>query len=370
MKVLFLTFAYPTPENVTAGIFVKEHARAASRAAEVAVVHLDRGGGRFSIEETSDDEFRAIRVRYPRSKLAYALHFVGALRAFRRLQRTGFDPDVIHAHFFPAALPPLLLRPLFRKPVVVTEQWSVFLPEDPATLSPLMLRVARAALARAERVMPASDALRRGMVAQGIVARYRVVPNVVDTTLFKPGTPASRTTRTLLFVGLLYDAKGVDLLLEAVALLAERGDFRLEIVGDGPLRREYERLCATLGLGHVVSFLGLLPKPEVARRMSAADVFVLTSRFDNNPCVLIEAQASGLPAVATPVGGIPEIVDERAGVLAESGHPASIAAALEAVLEHLDRFDRKAISQRATARFGTEAIGETLAAIYAEALSA
>src|SRR5205823_1406500 len=99
--------------------------------------------------------------------------------------------------------------------------------------------------------------------------------------------------------------KGWEHLLEAVALLErERDDFRLEIVGDGPRRGEYEAIRRRLGLEDRVLFSGWKTKDEVASLMRAADVFVLASRYDSNPCALIEALASGLPVVATAVGGI------------------------------------------------------------------
>jgi glycosyltransferase involved in cell wall biosynthesis len=367
VKVLHLTFAYPTLDRPANGIFVREHVLASSRSAQVAVIHLDRGGGRYSIDPLPGEPFPALRVRYPRSRAAYPLHFIGAYAAFRRLRRTGFAPDLIHAHFFPAALPPLLLKPLFRLPVVVTEQWSVFLPEDPATLSPALARLARFAFRRAAFVLPPSDALRRGMVACGIRARYRVVPNVVDTELFTPRAHLPGEPRRLVFVGLLYDAKGIPDLLAAIAVLARtQSDFVLQIVGDGPGRAAYETLSHEHGVDRIVTFLGFHSKPEIARLLQEADLFVITSRYDNNPCALIEAQASGLPAVATRVGGIPEIVDAASGVLAEPGDPQSIAASIGDALNRLGEYDRDAIARRARERYGVLRIADLLAEIYAE----
>lgn len=371
MNVLFLTFTYPTPESPASGVYVKEHARAAARHANVAVVHLDRGGSRYAIEDVHGEEFPTVRVRYPRTKLAYPLHFIGAIAATRRLRRRGFVPDVIHAHVFLAALPPIFLRPFFRRPVVVTEHWSVFLPEDPASLSPPMLRIARAALARAAFVLPVSSALQRGMEALGIRARFRVVPNAVDVSLFAPSDRSHENGDLhLLFVGLLYPAKGVDTLLDAVALVRDRrGGVQLDIVGDGPERANYERRAADLGLSDVVRFVGRQPKDDVAERMRAADVFVLTSRYDNNPCALIEAQATGLPAVATRVGGIPEILEAGDGLLAEPGDPESIANRIVEALDGARAFDNAAIARRARDRYGMDAVGDQLGDVYADAVA-
>ncbi len=376
MKVLFLTASYPTVEGPALGIFVKEHARAAAAHCDVAVVHLERADvRRVSVEKEPDDEFPTWRASYPRrpAPVSYAGNVAAAIAGYRRAKAAGFEPDVIHAHFFLAGIPAVLLGRVLRKPVVVTEQWSVFLPDDPATLSPLVRRAAKFAFERADLVLPVSEALRDGIAAQGIAARFRIVPNVFDEQLFRPDGATARDhgrRARLLSVGAMYEAKGYDYLLEAVALLAERRrDFEVEIVGDGELRGEYEALRQRLGIEELVSFLGLRPKDEVASRMRNADLFVLTSRYDSNPCALIEALGSGLPAVATAVGGIPDIVRNGSGLLAEANDVRDIARQIESALDRLETFDRQAIAADARARFGKAEVGRALAEIYDEVVS-
>ena len=372
MRVLFLTSSYPVPEFPQLGIFVREHARAASRHAEVAVAHLDRTDAVRSIhvEDGTDDEFRSVRVRYPASPtpVSYASNIAAALLAYRRLRRTGFEPDVIHAHFFLAGAPAVVLGRLLRKPVVVTEQWSVFLADDPMTLSRAMQRVARFTFEHADAVMPVSEALREGIRAIGTNTEFHVVPNVVDTSRFHPDgavTPSGR----LIGVGNLYEAKGWDDLLDAVALLRERGrTLHLDVYGDGGLRAKLEAQVSRLGIADLVTLHGWCPKDEVAERLRESDVFVITSRYDSNPCAVIEALASGVPVVGTAVGGIPEMVTEGMGVLAETGSAESIANAIEAALGRAP-WDRDAIASAAKDRYGLERVGDDFAAVYREALA-
>ena len=170
MNVLFLTSSYPVPEHPWLGIFVREHARAVAPHAEVAVALLDRSDDTRTVRvEDADGEFMTVRARYPTrpSFVSYVSNIWAAVLAYRRLRHRGFEPDVIHAHFFLAGIPAVVLGRLFRKPVVVTEQWSVFLPDDPMTLSPAMQRAARFAYERAAVVMPVSTALRDGIRAIG-----------------------------------------------------------------------------------------------------------------------------------------------------------------------------------------------------------
>lgn len=371
MNVLFVTSAYPLPEHPLVGIFVKEHARAAAaNGARVGVVHLHRDAGvrRLRVEE-GDDEFPTVRVRFPQKPgvVSYVANVVAAVVAYRRLRRRDFDPDVIHAHFFLAGLPALLLGRVLRKPVVLTEQWSVFLPDDPLTLSPPMRRAARFTFDHADVVLPVSEALRDGIRATGTRADLRVIPNVVDTGKFRPGGAATRNgePKRLIGVGQLYEAKGWEYLLEAVAILARtRGDFRVEIVGDGALRDSLETLAERLGVAALVDFRGWLPKDDVAERVRDSALFVITSRYDSNPCAVIEALASGVPVVGTAVGGIPGLVADGMGLLAEPRNPQSIAERIDAALDR--DWDRQAIADAARSDYGAREVGARLAEIYAE----
>jgi glycosyltransferase involved in cell wall biosynthesis len=375
-RVLFVTEHYPTPESPADGIFVQEHARAAALHADVAVLHLERSRGRsfFDVERSDDAHPPVLRVRYRRfgAPFSYAAFLVGALAAFRQLRRSGFEADVVHANSHLSALPALLIGKLARKPVVYAEHWSIFLPANPAELRPAMGRLARFVLTRVDLVLPVSDAMRLALASLAPAATFRVIPNVVDGSVFYPDRQSERTTPPrLLTVGLFghNEAKGVDYLLRAVGRLRARADFRLDVVGDGPLLPEYRRLAQELGLDDAVSFHGFLPKDDVAAFMREADLFVLASRFENNPCVVIEAMASGLPVVATRVGGIPELITADNGILAEPRDPDDIAGKIGDALERLDTFQRDAIAHDALARFGRTQIGSELASAYDEVLA-
>ena len=170
-------------------------------------------------------------------------------------------------------------------------------------------------------------------------------------------------------VGALNHQKGVDVLLDAlVRARRERPALHLDIVGDGIDRGDCEALAHRLGLDDAVTFHGIQPKPTIAGLLRDSDLFVLASRFDNNPCVLVEAQASGLPIVATRVGGIPEIVDGD-GLIAEPEDAEGFAAQMAVALDGLGTYDRAAIAARARARYDLEPIGEAFAEVYRACLA-
>jgi glycosyltransferase involved in cell wall biosynthesis len=133
------------------------------------------------------------------------------------------------------------------------------------------------------------------------------------------------------------EVKGHRHLVDACALLRQRGiDFVCDLVGEGPLRREMEARIARLQLGDRVHVLGGRARPEIIRRFRAADVAVLASqptrqgKREGIPVVLMEAMASGLPAVSTRLSGIPELVDDgQTGLLVPPADAAALADALE-----------------------------------------
>jgi glycosyltransferase involved in cell wall biosynthesis len=366
VRALFVTTGYPTPSSAVAGIFVREHAHAVARHADVAVLHLDRSPhhrGLPRVVQVEDEALPTWRVTYPWSPMpvSAALHFVAAAQGWRAVRRAGFRPDLVHSHFFLAGVPGDALARALRVPAVVTEHWSVFLPDDPMELTPLLRRGASFAYRNADVVLPVSAALQKSMEMHGLRARrFEVVPNAVDTDLFRLGE-GPRNGR-LVAVGMLLDAKAYDVLLPAIATL----DVALDIVGDGPLRGELEALARSLGVADRVTFHGVLTKPEVAQLMREAELFVLASRYENNPCSLIEALASGLPVVATAVGGVPELVTGANGRLAQPGDPESLATQISAALT--GAYDRAAISADAHRRYGAATIGEALAGVYTSVL--
>ncbi|MBK9072032.1 MAG: glycosyltransferase family 4 protein [Myxococcales bacterium] len=132
----------------------------------------------------------------------------------------------------------------------------------------------------------------------------------------------------LIFVGMLdREYKGLDVLLRALAMAAAA--HTLTVVGDGLLRAQYEHLALTLGLGTRVRWRGALPSgAAVHGALAQHELFVLPSRTEGMPRVLLEAMAVGLPCIATPVGGVPEVLGEEA--LVPVGDAMALASRLDA----------------------------------------
>jgi glycosyltransferase involved in cell wall biosynthesis len=154
-----------------------------------------------------------------------------------------------------------------------------------------------------------------------------------------------RPRNRLIFAGRLVAQKNVALALRTLALLPDM--MTLTIVGDGPERSRLEVLARRLGLGARVTFTGLVP--DISPHLAAGDIFLLPSRFEGYPAVLIEALAAGLPVVTTPSSpAMPEIIAHPSFGKIAAADPVTLAAAvlslgnsegpdLEQLQPHLDR---------------------------------
>jgi glycosyltransferase involved in cell wall biosynthesis len=370
VKVLVVPKWYPWPDRPVFGAFCREHARAlATRHDVVVLASLATPRPEFAAFRIEDAVEDGIRVAYRRPLLrpaAMGFQLLGLLMALQRLRREGWRPEIVHAHVFEAAPPALLLGLLSgRAPVAITEHYTGF---QRGLVTGYDRVLARLSFERADLVAPVSEELAGHLRELAPKATFEVVPNVVDASAFAPASDQPADSRRggprLLNVAALAEKKGHRYLLEA---LTELPGATLDVVGDGELRGQLERQAGSLGLDGRVRFLGERPKHEVAELMRAADLLVLPSLAENLPVVLIEAQASGLPAVATRVGGVPELIDDEAGVLAPPADPPALAAAIGEALSR--EFDPHALAARARDRYGYDTIAARWSSIYERLLA-
>lgn len=175
-----------------------------------------------------------------------------------------------------------------------------------------------------------------------------------------------------LSVARLQPKKGLHVLLDACALLKEQGEaFTLTLVGDGPERERLAARARERGILDQVTFCGALPQAEVLPLYARADLFVLPCLIapdgdrDGLPNVILEALASGLPVVSTPVSAIPEVIaDGETGLLAPPGDAAALAAALSRLIADPALCRRLGMSGRDRVRRDFDLRNSPLAALF------
>jgi glycosyltransferase involved in cell wall biosynthesis len=198
--------------------------------------------------------------------------------------------------------------------------------------------------------------------------RTSVVLNGVDVDRFDLPRLAHEGLR-IGTVGRIEKQKNLGVFLDAAALvLAERPDARFEIVGDGSLRAHFQAEVERRGLRGIVSLPGT--RSDVAAFYAGLDQFWLTSDYEGTPNVVLEALASGVPVIATRVGGTPEVVEDGVtGVLVDAGDAVGVASASLGLARDPARSGAmgKAAAAAARERFSIAAMVRATEALYREA---
>ncbi|MEI6084991.1 MAG: glycosyltransferase [Verrucomicrobiota bacterium] len=349
MKVLFVSNLFPNRFEPARGVFNLHQMRHLAQLCEVRVLAPYDWffiKGRFAPPEPlpATETIAGLTVHHSRNfylpKIGRTLNpwFYGlsALGPIRRI-REQFPFDIIYVNWaYPDACGIADVARKLRVPFVVSISGS-----DANWY--LKMRIRRRQilrmLAQAKAITVRSQALRQLLIDHQVPAeKITVLYNGVDVT------PAPRAPRQdkpiLLYVGRLSSEKGVADLLRAIPLL--KTPVRLHVVGDGAQRDELRHLAAGLD----VVWLGWKKPAEVPTEMARADLLCLPSHMEGVPNAALEAFACGLPVVATRVGGIPEIVTEQTGLLAEPQNPTSFADALTRALR--TKWDSAAIRRHAT----------------------
>jgi glycosyltransferase involved in cell wall biosynthesis len=169
----------------------------------------------------------------------------------------------------------------------------------------------------------------------------------------------------LVFCGTLSQLyKGPDVLIRAVAQLVRRGvDVQATIIGDGTHRSELQALCSAEGVASRIRFLGQLSRAEVFRELDQGDLFVLPSRAEGLPRAMIEAMARGLPCLGSRVGGIVELLDERA--LLPAGDAGALAETIATWSRDPALIDEMAARNLSSSRaFGSSELGPRRTSFY------
>ena len=311
----------------------------------------------------------ALRHDFIRRAGLDTLAFYGP-RGFRSLLKE-FRPQLLHAHFATEATAEArALATALQVPFTFTAHGYDIRRKPPPDF------VARAS--EASRVVTVSTANAHYIhKVFGVPASHlRVIPCGVDTDFFQPASGDERKPEEpprIVCVARQVPVKNLRLLLEACAELRDRGvAFRCVQVGDGKSREELLALRGRLGLGALVEMPGACDHDSVLRHWQSAQVAVLTSESEGMPVCLMEAAACGVPAVATAVGGVPELVEEGVtGFLTPPEDAKALANAIQMLLKNPSAARRlgEAARRRAQERFSLRRQVDGLLELWTEVLN-
>ena len=370
LRVLVSSGIFPNRVLVNRGIYNLKAATALTRYCDVRVVapipylpsFLRAPGYEWYVQVPRRDDVGGFAVEYPRylvtPKIGRSLHgflLYASVRRFYRGVLRRFAPDIILGYFaYPYGFANVLWGRAARIPVVTFCRGSDI---HSIARKRSQARLIRWALQHSAKVFAVSEALKADVVALGVApAHVVVIPNGIEIERFailardaarrRVGLPAEG--RLIVCVSRLSHEKGVDVLVDAATHLQTR-DARVVIVGDGPEEAALKERAMRAGISERVVFAGARSHDEVPAWIAAADVAVLSSRKEGYPNALVEYLACGRPAVATRVGGVPEIlVSPALGTMVEPENAPALAAALDEALART--WDEDAIARAGRAR--------------------
>lgn len=216
------------------------------------------------------------------------------------------------------------------------------------TKSPFHRSLLRKNLSAATRLASTSAAMARQIGSIAPQTRpVALTPFGVDLELFRPRALGRRANATLTIgtIKSLSSRYGVDVLIDAFHLLLTKvkstdlfaSRLRLRIVGDGPDRGALEARARSLGIAHLIDFVGRIDHGQVPAELAKLDIYVALSRQESFGVAVLEASASGLPVVTSDAGGLPEVVDAgRTGFIVSREDPMAAAEALGRLIFSLE----------------------------------
>lgn len=240
-----------------------------------------------------------------------------------------YELDLLHVHYsLPHSTAAFLAREITGIPYIVTLHGSdvTILGSDPSYMPINTYTVENAdAVTAVSKFM-----MRESHERLGLTRKVKVIPNFVDYKLFSPAPcnileKNSNRDVVISHISNFRPVKRIQDLVRAMGIVLKRApEVKLMLVGDGPERHRIERLIEKLGIHKNVLLTGF--RSDVANILKCSDVTVLCSETESAPLTLLEGMSSGLPVIATRVGGIPEIIQDNVnGLLVNVKDPEAIA---------------------------------------------
>lgn len=348
------------------GLFVQRHAEAAALYNDISVVYVHPDNQYEIIDETIND-VRTIRVYYKQSK-SKILSLLRFFRANRKALKRLPKPDIIHVHILTRlGIIAWWHKIIHGTPYIITEHWSRYLSGNDFN-GFLRKNITKLVVKNASAVTTVTKILAKAMQAHGLRNdNYIVVPNVVDFNKFKPIKHHNDVPKIVHVSCFENKSKNITGLIEALYILETKNiDYQCVFIGDGMDFEMIKDYAKKLKNQDNIRFTGVLEGQEFIDELASSDFLVLSSNYETQGVVLLEAFACGLPVVSTNVGGIPEIVNESNGILVPPQDPEQLAAAMQAMLQTYQNYDAVTLRDSIIKKFSNEAVGKLLDDIYQE----
>ncbi len=379
--ILFISSWYPTPEKKSHGIFFKRHAEAAALINKISAIHVSSGNAYLIDAKLESNVYTVLgtykKVNHHIPLISTVQKFWRSFRCFKecynKLIEVQTVPDLVMLNvIFPAGIFVLWLHYFKKLPFIIQEQWSGYYPEDGNYKGFLVKKISELCAKHAKTILVVSDKLVQSMQSHGLHNKYIKIGNVVDTDLFVPLANQGTVPFKFVHVSTVNDKeKNISGLIEAARFLNDKNiSFRIDIVGEGPERTNFENLAQKYKLlNKVVFFHGFKLPHDVAKMMAQSHCFILNSNYEGLPCVLLEAMSCGIPVITTNVGAIPEIIDYKQGIIIQPNKTNELVKAMEDMISCWVQYNGNKIRANVVEKYSYPAIAKDFDDIFKSVLA-
>jgi L-malate glycosyltransferase len=375
-QILIISFWNPTDQNPQQGIFIQEQAAAICSLREnivfvqVNVLSSNHLKLKKNITEAKFFNNRLITINLYSFfwKFYYVNPWLLAKIVFRVLNKniSGINPSLIHSNvIFPCGIVAYLISRKTDSKMIISEHWSK---AEKLLKHPLYKNLALNAYRKNSAVIPVSEFLAERIYESTGHTNIIVIPNIVNTELFSylPKADFDGKRLNLTCVATWKPPKRLDLILDTVISFAGENicQVYLNIVGNGVQTDDLKKRITPENLH--ISWYGYQDKLSIASLLQTSHIFLHASEIETFSIVTAEALSTGTPVLASDTGALPELINERNGILAEN-NPESWRKKIDEIVNK--KFNYKAIAMENQNRFSPDTVGRAIIEVYKNTLS-
>lgn len=381
--VLVLPGWYPTQTDPYPGDFNQRHVMAAGLYTPQVVLYIAKDQTKTITAATQTiskptDTVVEIKIIYPQKKNRYwdavysNVTFLILLLKHSRIIKEKFGlPRLLHAYIvIRGGVAAWILSKKWKVPFVLTENWTIYYPEDPGYLKRrnLLFRlIVKQVFKNVTRFLSVTNDLKKQVQQLFGEVPSNIIPNVVDTDLFfyKESSASNEPFRFIHVSTMTYQKNPEGLLRAFNSFYKANPNTCLWMVGSYP--EEVLLYAQSLNLDRdAVNFTGAVTYQQVAKWLQQSQALVLFSRYENLPCVILEALCCGVPVISTNAGGIAEVIDNSNGIIIKNKNEEQLLEALEKIYNNYQHFNRRKIAEVASKRFSYTTVGNQINEVYKE----
>jgi glycosyltransferase involved in cell wall biosynthesis len=373
--ILWLPSWYPSKIEPYNGDFIQRHAKAASLFNNIHVIYIIKDSTGIITKTVSKENHEQGRLKetiiyyyIPVGKFKLLQSFKSIKkyaslysRVIKQVIKKDGKPQLIHLYIaYKAGLLALYTHYRYKIPYVISEQWTIYLKEArpnfwnfPVYKQTLIKKI----FAKASDVMVVSNYLGSYLHNTFQIPKPILIPNVVDANVFRYALPEFQNLNRFVHISNLNYQKNPEDIIKAFALVKEKGyKFELDIIG--PESMELKGLVNYYKMTEDIHFHNEMPQTKLVNFIQGSKGLILFSRYETFGCVVIEANACGVPVIASDIPVLHENIEEGVnGIFATSGDPVDLASKIVQLIEGIPLYGQEQLSIYTLQKYSLENAG-------------